>query len=1028
MSAPQPQAPETTLWSSILRDPDADAHRDAVLVGDPSAAGALLRRLGACDQPAHSLTYSAVPLAHAAPAAPAAPEAPSQRPLPSVIGVWNASGAIPASMLAHAALGPDACALVALDMSRPWTLHATLDAALALLRSSGCAASVVVAAVGADAAAARTRQGLSDDHVAYVQHYLRRACVDCGAALAYVPASRDRDKERGRGVDGVRACVVHALGGDAPKAELLDPDALVVPRAWDTAEALDSCFGSSQLSLSTPFEEVVPVPESERQQQQKPREPTPGVAQPQQQQHDFLVRLKEFLETGAGAQSRSGQTSPVAQQQMQQQQQQQASAPAASQPKSTFWTKLLSNKSNKTVPATAGAQQQSGSQQQPQPPHTPLSQQRTASLTTPPGSGGSGASASPTGQRRPTTPATPRVDPDPEETLWERHYAAFAVFDGHAGDRAAQYVQQHLPVKLAQCIAASRPDVNKALIDAFKQTDAALLQEAGAAMVKWKDGCTANLALLIDGKDLYVANVGDSRAVLCTLTEHSRRPAGEDDGVAGGLVTEGRVMGMLEVTRSFGDLRFKSKCGVVSTPEVRHRELTDDDAFFVVASDGLWKVVDDAEAVRIVHAELCDRAGTATQAAKALVDEALARGTHDNVTAVVVVLPGDIKMEYNAVAAADSLLSNMRCYADFGRVRSDVINVLRSYPSLKPAPIPSTRGGMVLGLTGTIPIVYKGGQYNIPVRVCVTEAYPQRPPEAFVQPTPGMVIVDRHPHVDSAGVVYLPYLNTWQAQACSLAGLVQTMSQVFSLQPPLWSQPKPSPPASPPGYPSPQSQARQQQQQQPYMGSAYMPQVAYPQQQQPVGASYGSPYPPYPYPQQQQQQQPPVSQYQVGAQQYADPRRPRIAQLTERVRARLAALDQASRAELDRAYARQQSLREAESQTAQAREDIARRTAACAADEQRARAQAEEAERAASAYAGKTADEVAVSDAKSTPFRAQRERARAEDLAIDDLVYAIDRSLTRGTLGLDEYLRAVRSLAADQFMQRAVLKKCSEAC
>ena len=52
------------------------------------------------------------------------------------------------------------------------------------------------------------------------------------------------------------------------------------------------------------------------------------------------------------------------------------------------------------------------------------------------------------------------------------------------------------------------------LIDSFKKTDTEFLQKASAASPSWKDGTTAVCVLLLDDT-LYVANLGDSKAILC---------------------------------------------------------------------------------------------------------------------------------------------------------------------------------------------------------------------------------------------------------------------------------------------------------------------------------------------------------------------------------------------------------------------------------------------------------------------------------------------------------------------------------
>jgi protein phosphatase PTC1 len=69
-----------------------------------------------------------------------------------------------------------------------------------------------------------------------------------------------------------------------------------------------------------------------------------------------------------------------------------------------------------------------------------------------------------------------------------------------------------------------------------------------------------------DGTTLYCANVGDSRAVLCRNGQavplsYDHKPSRPDEKeriqAAGGNVVSGRLFGVLGVSRSFGDSRFK---------------------------------------------------------------------------------------------------------------------------------------------------------------------------------------------------------------------------------------------------------------------------------------------------------------------------------------------------------------------------------------------------------------------------------------------------------------------------------------
>ncbi|XP_058089784.1 probable protein phosphatase 2C 11 isoform X3 [Magnolia sinica] len=214
--------------------------------------------------------------------------------------------------------------------------------------------------------------------------------------------------------------------------------------------------------------------------------------------------------------------------------------------------------------------------------------------------------------------------------------AFFGVFDGHGGSRAAEYVKKNLFKNLS-----SHPDfindTKTAIVEAFRQTDTDYLNEEKGQQ---RDaGTTASTAVLL-GDRLLVANVGDSRVVACRAgsaiplsIDHKPDRSDERQRIedAGGFIIWAgtwRVGGVLAVSRAFGDKLLKPF--VVAEPEIQEEEI-DSIEFLIIASDGLWNVVSNTEAVAMVQAT-----SDAETSARKLTEEAYARGSSDNITCVVV--------------------------------------------------------------------------------------------------------------------------------------------------------------------------------------------------------------------------------------------------------------------------------------------------------------------------------------------------------------------------------------------------------
>ncbi|XP_062224067.1 probable protein phosphatase 2C 10 [Phragmites australis] len=213
----------------------------------------------------------------------------------------------------------------------------------------------------------------------------------------------------------------------------------------------------------------------------------------------------------------------------------------------------------------------------------------------------------------------------------------FGVYDGHGGARAAEYVKQHLfsnLIKHPKFIT----DTKSAIAETYNHTDSEFLK---ADSSQTRDaGSTASTAIIV-GDRLLVANVGDSRAVVCKGGEaiavsRDHKPDQSDERQrieeAGGFVMWAgtwRVGGVLAVSRAFGDKLLKQY--VVADPEIKEEVVDSSLEFLILASDGLWDVVTNEEAVAMVK-PIHDP----EQAAKRLLQEACQRGSSDNITVVIV--------------------------------------------------------------------------------------------------------------------------------------------------------------------------------------------------------------------------------------------------------------------------------------------------------------------------------------------------------------------------------------------------------
>ena len=250
----------------------------------------------------------------------------------------------------------------------------------------------------------------------------------------------------------------------------------------------------------------------------------------------------------------------------------------------------------------------------------------------------------------------------------------FAVFDGHGGDVSAEYCRQHVHNNLMLSEHFHAGMLAEGLKAALVKTEADFCAACRRINLMTSSGTTAITAYL-QADQLVVANIGDSRAVVCrsgraldASIDHKpgrREERARIEALGGRVgiteedafratprpcpclwacVSAGRPLrvfpGGLSVSRTIGDISMKchpSSPGLVSSePELWEARLTRLDEFLLLACDGVWDVMNSQQAVDCVRANLFRTNNNAEEAAKHLANEAFRKGSTDNISVVVV--------------------------------------------------------------------------------------------------------------------------------------------------------------------------------------------------------------------------------------------------------------------------------------------------------------------------------------------------------------------------------------------------------
>ena len=147
-------------------------------------------------------------------------------------------------------------------------------------------------------------------------------------------------------------------------------------------------------------------------------------------------------------------------------------------------------------------------------------------------------------------------------------------------------------------------------------------------------------------RTLICANIGDSNGYLITKSNisqitkpHKCEDTSEVQRIkgTGGIVFQGRIFGKLILTRTLGDKEMK-KYGVIPVPDFYTKKIEKDDLFVIIASDGIWDVINEEELYKMGN----EKELSSEIFSKKIMDLAKERDTRDNSSCIVIKLNKNI--------------------------------------------------------------------------------------------------------------------------------------------------------------------------------------------------------------------------------------------------------------------------------------------------------------------------------------------------------------------------------------------------
>ncbi|XP_048746852.1 protein phosphatase 1L-like [Ostrea edulis] len=236
----------------------------------------------------------------------------------------------------------------------------------------------------------------------------------------------------------------------------------------------------------------------------------------------------------------------------------------------------------------------------------------------------------------------------------------YGVFDGHGGEFAADFTEKTLFKYLMVRMLSASLDEQTVNFTQMITEEVLRVDKKLQEIARTNSDISGTTALFTILKEdiLTVANVGDSRGVLCDKNgtaiplsyDHKPYNVKERQRIkdVGGFISFNgvwRVAGVLATSRALGDYPLKDTKMVIAEPDILTFNLRFLQPYFMIlASDGLWDVFSNQEAVDFVKGHLNEP----FFGAKSLVLQAYYKGSLDNISVVVVNFSSDGISRYSS--------------------------------------------------------------------------------------------------------------------------------------------------------------------------------------------------------------------------------------------------------------------------------------------------------------------------------------------------------------------------------------------